>query len=35
MTPDRLDRINTMLDKRQPDLTVCMEGLHKSHNLAA
>jgi len=35
MTPDRLERINTMLDKRQPDLTVCMEGLHKSHNLAA
>ncbi|MEW5011073.1 MAG: tRNA (guanosine(18)-2'-O)-methyltransferase TrmH [Cycloclasticus sp.] len=35
MTPKRLARINTMLDKRQPDLTVCMEGLHKSHNLAA
>ncbi len=35
MTPKRLDRINAMLDKRQPDLTVCMEGLHKSHNLAA
>jgi len=35
MTPKRLTRINTMLDKRQPDLTVCMEGLHKSHNLAA
>jgi tRNA (guanosine-2'-O-)-methyltransferase len=35
MTPKRLERINTMLDKRQPDLTVCMEGLHKSHNLAA
>ena len=35
MTPERLARINTMLDKRQPDLTVCMEGLHKSHNLAA
>jgi tRNA (guanosine-2'-O-)-methyltransferase len=35
MTPKRLQRINTMLDKRQPDLTVCMEGLHKSHNLAA
>jgi tRNA (guanosine-2'-O-)-methyltransferase len=35
MTPERLERINTMLDKRQPDLTVCMEGLHKSHNLAA
>jgi tRNA (guanosine-2'-O-)-methyltransferase len=24
-----------MLDHRQPDLTVCMEGVHKSHNLAA
>jgi tRNA (guanosine-2'-O-)-methyltransferase len=24
-----------MLDKRQPDLTVCMEGVHKTHNLAA
>ncbi len=35
MTPDRLERINTMLDKRQPDLTVCMEGVHKHHNLAA
>jgi len=35
MTPKRLERINAMLDKRQPDLTVCMEGLHKSHNLAA
>lgn len=35
MTPERLQRINIMLDKRQPDLTVCMEGLHKSHNLAA
>jgi tRNA (guanosine-2'-O-)-methyltransferase len=35
MTPERLARINTMLDKRQPDLTVCMEGVHKNHNLAA
>ena len=35
MTPKRLARINTMLDKRQPDLTVCMEGVHKNHNLAA
>lgn len=35
MTPERLQRINTMLDKRQPDLTVCMEGVHKHHNLAA
>ncbi len=35
MTPERLLRINAMLDQRQPDLTVCMEGVHKSHNLAA
>lgn len=35
MTPERLERINKMLDMRQPDLTVCMEGVHKSHNLAA
>jgi len=35
MTPERLERINKMLDQRQPDLTVCMEGVHKRHNLAA
>ncbi len=35
MTPERHQRIKDMLDKRQPDLTVCMEGVHKSHNLAA
>jgi tRNA (guanosine-2'-O-)-methyltransferase len=35
MTPERLERINYMLDKRQPDLTVCMEGVHKTHNLSA
>lgn len=35
MTPERLARINAMLDQRQPDLTVCMEGVHKNHNLAA
>jgi len=35
MTPDRLQRINSMLDARQPELTVCMEGVHKTHNLAA
>ncbi|WP_286234275.1 tRNA (guanosine(18)-2'-O)-methyltransferase TrmH [Thalassotalea sediminis] len=35
MTPERLQRINAMLDMRQPDLTVCMEGVHKTHNLAA
>lgn len=35
MTPERHERIKHMLDKRQPDLTVCMEGVHKNHNLAA
>lgn len=35
MTPERLERINSMLNHRQPDLTVCMEGVHKKHNLAA
>ena len=35
MTPERLERINAMLNHRQPDLTVCMEGVHKTHNLAA
>ena len=35
MTPERLERINQMLNHRQPDLTVLMEGVHKPHNLAA
>ena len=35
MTPERLQRITEMLNKRQPELTVCMEGVHKTHNLAA
>ncbi|MFT7682245.1 MAG: tRNA (guanosine-2'-O-)-methyltransferase [Moritella dasanensis] len=35
MTPERLDRITKMLQHRQPDLTVCMEAVHKPHNLAA
>lgn len=35
MTPERLQKIKDMLDKRQPDLTVLMEDVHKPHNLAA
>ncbi len=35
MTPERHQRILSMLNNRQPDLTVCMEGVHKAHNLAA
>lgn len=35
MNLERYTRITETLNKRQPDLTVCMEGVHKSHNLAA
>ncbi len=35
MTPERFQRITNLLDKRQPDLTVCMEQVHKTHNLSA
>ncbi|GLP95378.1 tRNA (guanosine(18)-2'-O)-methyltransferase TrmH [Paraferrimonas sedimenticola] len=35
MTPERLQRINQMLDKRQIDLTLCLEMVHKTQNLAA
>lgn len=35
MTPERFQRLQAVLDRRQPDLTVLMEGVHKPHNLAA
>ncbi|MDF2177970.1 tRNA (guanosine(18)-2'-O)-methyltransferase TrmH [Aliiglaciecola sp. CAU 1673] len=35
MTPERYQRIRKMLNLRQPDLTVCMEQVHKTHNLSA
>lgn len=35
MTPNRLKRLQQVLDRRQPDLTVFMEGVHKPHNLNA
>ena len=35
MSPERFERIKNMLANRQPDLTVCLERVHKSHNLAA
>ncbi|RUO79999.1 tRNA (guanosine(18)-2'-O)-methyltransferase TrmH [Idiomarina tyrosinivorans] len=35
MSPERFRRINEMLDKRQTDLTVAMENVHKHHNLSA
>ncbi len=35
MTPERNQRIREMLRKRQVDLTVCMEDVHKPHNVSA
>ena len=35
MTPERYQRIKTVLNHRQPDLTVVLEGVHKPHNLSA
>ncbi|WP_060989444.1 tRNA (guanosine(18)-2'-O)-methyltransferase TrmH [Photobacterium leiognathi] len=35
MTPDRFQRIHEVLATRQPDLTVCMEEVHKPNNVSA
>jgi len=35
MTPDRFNKLKTVLDRRQPDLTILAEDVHKSHNIAA
>lgn len=35
MSPERYQRIRQMLAMRQPDLTVCMEQVHKPHNVSA
>jgi len=35
MTPERFRRLREVLDRRQPDLTVLAEGVHKPHNFAA
>ena len=35
MTSERLARINQLLDQRQADLTLCLESVHKNHNLSA
>ena len=34
-TPRRFLRVRSVLDRRQPDLTVLLEGVHKPHNLSA
>jgi tRNA (guanosine-2'-O-)-methyltransferase len=35
MTPERFTRLRTTLDRRQPDLTVLLDDVHKPHNLSA
>ncbi|QFU24810.1 tRNA (guanosine(18)-2'-O)-methyltransferase TrmH [Shewanella eurypsychrophilus] len=35
MSPERFARINEMLDNRQPDLTLCLDKVHKTNNIAA
>lgn len=35
MTPERFHRIRDVLRRRQPDLTVVLENVHKPHNFAA
>ena len=35
MTPERFQKLNAALDRRQPDLTVVSEDVHKLHNISA
>lgn len=35
MSPERFQRIHEVLATRQPDLTVCMEEVHKPNNVSA
>ena len=35
MTPRRFHRIRSVLERRQPDLTVLLENVHKPHNFSA
>jgi tRNA (guanosine-2'-O-)-methyltransferase len=35
MTPDRIKRLNDVLDKRQPGLTVVLENVQDPHNISA
>ncbi len=35
MRPERFHRLRSVLERRQPDLTVLMESVHKSHNFSA
>lgn len=35
MTPERFERLDSVLRKRQPDLTVVLENVHDPHNISA
>lgn len=35
MTPERVKRIREVLDKRQPDLAIITDNVHKPHNISA
>jgi tRNA (guanosine-2'-O-)-methyltransferase len=35
MTPERFAKLKRVLHRRQPDLTVLTDGVHKSHNVSA
>ena len=35
MTPERFQTLKAILDRRQPDLTVLMDRVHKPHNFSA
>jgi len=35
MTPERFAKLKSALDRRQPDLTVFMDAVNKSHNVSA
>lgn len=35
MTPQRYKKLRQVLDRRQPDLTVLLDDVHKPHNLSA
>lgn len=35
MTPERFNKIRTVLNQRQPDLTLMTDGVHKAQNLSA
>lgn len=35
MTPQRLEKLRRVLERRQPDLTVLLDNVHKPHNFSA